>query len=399
MSLGTSDRSSKEILDAEQSPLPWHVLALVGSITTTEGVRAADWPAYRHDLARSGVTEEPLPARLHLQWVYKAPHPPSPAWPEPGRELNRLPFDYAYELTAAGGAGLLRFFGRSQNLRHRARQRAAAVELLYGRAGPIRPGDPRWAGFRLLGRRSALLPFRERRDPGVAVPRRPEGRKGARQRSDDLALALAQRPWHRRWDVVLCGRHVAQRRRLRLRSRCPARNGPLEERDQRKRLPNAAAPSVGRRDRGGAARLPAGAGRAALSCPPAATSRPRSIATPASFSTTTAGRGAGETVGEEPGTCSPADCCSVGVAISNRMGTSAWVSSSRSRTTAWSPSTPRRASSGETFPESGGRSSTTARSTRRAAAGSTPTISTPGLAAPSPPSAPGGRLRTIGPMP
>ncbi|PIZ48374.1 MAG: hypothetical protein COY42_06640 [Armatimonadetes bacterium CG_4_10_14_0_8_um_filter_66_14] len=70
---------------------------------------AADWPAYRHDFARSGVTTEQLPSPLHLQWTHAA-KPPRPAWPEPGRELNKLAFDYAYDTVVANG---LLYFGSS----------------------------------------------------------------------------------------------------------------------------------------------------------------------------------------------------------------------------------------------------------------------------------------------
>jgi len=84
-------------------------IVLIGSALAS-GLRAADWPAYRHDLARSGVTAESLSAPLHRQWSYAAAHAPRPAWPEPGRELNRLDFDYAYEVTVAGG---LVYFGSS----------------------------------------------------------------------------------------------------------------------------------------------------------------------------------------------------------------------------------------------------------------------------------------------
>ncbi len=105
-------------------------LACANSIFATEALQAADWPTYRHDLARSGVTEEALSPHLHLQWVYKAPHAPRPAWPEPGRELNRLPFDYAYELTAAGGSI---YYGSSAD------HKVYAIELDSGR--------PRWSFF------------------------------------------------------------------------------------------------------------------------------------------------------------------------------------------------------------------------------------------------------------
>ena len=76
------------------------------------------------------MTDETLSARLHPQWVYKAPHAPIPAWPEPGRELNRLAFDYAYEITAAGGWV---YYGSSAD------HKVYAIEL--------ESGLPRWSFF------------------------------------------------------------------------------------------------------------------------------------------------------------------------------------------------------------------------------------------------------------
>ena len=96
---------------------------------------AADWPTYRHDLARSGVTRETLAVPLHRQWVYAA-HAPRPAWPEPGRELNRLAFDYAYDVTVAKGVA---YFGSSAD------HKVYAIDLGTGRErwhffteGPVR---------------------------------------------------------------------------------------------------------------------------------------------------------------------------------------------------------------------------------------------------------------------
>ncbi len=91
---------------------------------------ASDWPTYRHDLARSGVTEDALAGVLHSQWIYQAAHQPRPAWPEPGRELNRLAFDYAYEVVAADG---LIFFGSSAD------HKVYALDLASG--------EPRWSFF------------------------------------------------------------------------------------------------------------------------------------------------------------------------------------------------------------------------------------------------------------
>jgi len=70
----------------------------------------ADWPTYGHDAARGGVTTEQVSTPLHLQWTYAPAQAPRPAWPEPGRELHRLDFDYAYQVAAAKG---LVYFGSS----------------------------------------------------------------------------------------------------------------------------------------------------------------------------------------------------------------------------------------------------------------------------------------------
>ena len=65
---------------------------------------SADWPQYRHDGNRSSVTEEALPSHtLSEAWSYKPAQFPTPAWPEPGRELHRMDFDYAPQVVSADG--------------------------------------------------------------------------------------------------------------------------------------------------------------------------------------------------------------------------------------------------------------------------------------------------------
>lgn len=45
-----------------------------------------DWPTYRHDNHRSGITSERLNAEgLKEIWVYRSPHPPQPAWAGPAK--------------------------------------------------------------------------------------------------------------------------------------------------------------------------------------------------------------------------------------------------------------------------------------------------------------------------
>ena len=69
---------------------------------------AADWPAYRSDAARSGVTSETVGPALSLCWKYVPAHPPKPAWPMPAGELPRMHIDNAYPVVIAGGSA---YFG------------------------------------------------------------------------------------------------------------------------------------------------------------------------------------------------------------------------------------------------------------------------------------------------
>lgn len=70
-----------------------------------------DWPTYRHDAARSGVTEEQLQPPLQEAWTFKSRTPPSPAWPAPAkqdfwnevRELRPVTtYDRAFQVAVAG---------------------------------------------------------------------------------------------------------------------------------------------------------------------------------------------------------------------------------------------------------------------------------------------------------
>ncbi|MHC4625987.1 MAG: hypothetical protein ACYTDV_03305, partial [Planctomycetota bacterium] len=64
---------------------------------------AADWPTYRSDAARSGVTAETVGPGLSLRWKYIPTHGPKPAWPMPSEELPRMHIDNAYAAVIAGG--------------------------------------------------------------------------------------------------------------------------------------------------------------------------------------------------------------------------------------------------------------------------------------------------------
>ena len=136
------------------SRVAFAVLAMLAVIlVAASALCAADWPAYRHDAARSGVTPEKLPAQLHLQWTHRPKHPPQPAWPEPGKELHRMPFDYAYQAAVASGTV---YFGSSADNRAYAldlatgQERWSEAEVQYLKVKYVFPAFTDWIARALL---------------------------------------------------------------------------------------------------------------------------------------------------------------------------------------------------------------------------------------------------------
>ena len=81
--------------------------------------RAEDWPTYRHDNRRSGVTREKPALPLKQAWVHVAPTPPQPAWPGPAKWdayagikglKSMRNFDAVFHVTVVGDAV---YFGSS----------------------------------------------------------------------------------------------------------------------------------------------------------------------------------------------------------------------------------------------------------------------------------------------
>jgi len=99
-------------------------------------VFAADWPCYKADAARSGVTEEKFEFPLRLSWVYEPSQPPCPAWPEPSREMHRVDFDYAFQPVAVNG---LVYFGSSADDTIRALEMGTGrIKWRFTTGGPVR---------------------------------------------------------------------------------------------------------------------------------------------------------------------------------------------------------------------------------------------------------------------
>ncbi len=57
-------------------------LVIVSVASTT---LAQDWPTYRHDNRRSGVTDAKLDFPMSQQWIWKSPQPPQTAWAGPAK--------------------------------------------------------------------------------------------------------------------------------------------------------------------------------------------------------------------------------------------------------------------------------------------------------------------------
>lgn len=62
----------------------WLPIAILSLLTTA--IEAADWPTYRGDLRRSGMTRDTIDARrLRPAWTFRSSQPPIPAWGGPAK--------------------------------------------------------------------------------------------------------------------------------------------------------------------------------------------------------------------------------------------------------------------------------------------------------------------------
>ncbi|NOY80414.1 MAG: PQQ-binding-like beta-propeller repeat protein [Kiritimatiellaeota bacterium] len=117
-------------------------------------VHGEDWPTYRHDIARSGITSERLSLPLSPQWIFEPAHAPEPAWdksnPRPVggwyglTEGPRTRFDDAYQVAVAGNSV---YFGSSATGKINALDLNSG-KLIWGRftGGPVRLAPTIWQG-------------------------------------------------------------------------------------------------------------------------------------------------------------------------------------------------------------------------------------------------------------
>jgi outer membrane protein assembly factor BamB len=128
-------------LSPSQSRTP--LLPLLAAAALCAWAGADDWPTYRRDIARSGITPEKIAMPLAESWVYRPRHAPTPAW-EPPRdvpvegflELPRIRFDDANHTVAAGGA--LYFGSSADNKVYCLDAGSGRVRWTFYTGGPVR---------------------------------------------------------------------------------------------------------------------------------------------------------------------------------------------------------------------------------------------------------------------
>lgn len=96
----------------------------------------ADWPMYRADVSRSGISQETIELPLARHWSHIPSQRPSPAWPDPVKERHRIDFDHAPQLIVADG---MVFFGSSTDDTLRALDVASGkLRWSFTTGGPVR---------------------------------------------------------------------------------------------------------------------------------------------------------------------------------------------------------------------------------------------------------------------
>ncbi len=72
-------------------------LGMLLTLALSSSASAADWPMWRYDAQRSGVSPSALPAQLYLHWSREYA-PEVPAWPD----QEKMPYDICYEPIVVG---------------------------------------------------------------------------------------------------------------------------------------------------------------------------------------------------------------------------------------------------------------------------------------------------------
>lgn len=122
------------------------LVCFVAVITWCSSVMAEEWPTYRHDNHRSGITSEALNVEsLQELWVYRSPHPPQPAWAGPAkwdayhniRGLRSMRnYDPVFHVTVVGNS--LYFGSSAEDSVYCLSSKTGEVKWSYCTGGPVR---------------------------------------------------------------------------------------------------------------------------------------------------------------------------------------------------------------------------------------------------------------------
>lgn len=154
-----SDNRSRAAATPPLSHMAQWLGELLLLLVLTAMARADDWPAYRHDKARSAVTGDSLQLPLMPCWTYRPLHAPEPAWGEPNprpvggwyglTEGRRVHFDDSFHVVVAGGTV---YWGSSADGRVVAFDLATGAQrwcVLTG--GPVRLAPTVWEDHLYVG--------------------------------------------------------------------------------------------------------------------------------------------------------------------------------------------------------------------------------------------------------
>lgn len=116
---------------------------LAGLASAVISAYGDDWPTYRHDIARSGVTKEQLKLPLAADWTYEGTFPPEAAWGDPqpkpiegNLELPRVRFDDAFHTAIVGNR--VYFGSSSDNKVYCLNASTGEVAWVFHTRGPVR---------------------------------------------------------------------------------------------------------------------------------------------------------------------------------------------------------------------------------------------------------------------
>jgi len=88
------------------------------------------------------VTSSSLDTPLSLHWTFKPTHPPKPAWPKPGEEMERMHFDNAYHVIAA--KGMVCFGSSVDNKIYALNAKTGKIQWTFFTEGPVRFAPTLW---------------------------------------------------------------------------------------------------------------------------------------------------------------------------------------------------------------------------------------------------------------